>query len=329
MDKFKRKRHHDVDNSLIQSFEQEAKRRRQGHGELPSDNVGVKRAGESFSSLRGNASQASKLFLHCHLNMLKSLYASTEHVKPGGANDNAERSDDDEMWKQLDFFLHRRKHLIARNVEANKLRELLQNTKAISEKKTRKYPPKTTVTPKKNSATSLSFITQSQQLHSLSLNSPSKHSIKQEIFTYSPFAFQSNFHDQGKFWNPKQNQKTNTTINSMNLVFCLLEKRYTAALELAKEERDPFLPLIGKIESKIQDLMYQRTVVEKERRRGVTMEKGARVSDIEMQLKEMVENGFRTGEDYKVVESLASIDARLSLWNALTVSLSSALKPIM
>ncbi len=59
------------------------------------------------------------------------------------------------------------------------------------------------------------------------------------------------------------------------------------------------------------------------------MEKGASVSDIEMQLKEMVENGFRTGEDYKVVVSLASIDARLSLWNALTASLSSALKPIM
>mmetsp|Transcript_8528 Transcript_8528/g.12770 ORF Transcript_8528/g.12770 Transcript_8528/m.12770 type:complete len:364 (+) Transcript_8528:92-1183(+) len=348
---------------LLHAFEREAKRSRLEHSnssEVGNSNIETRVTPDVIVDPSSSSSSSSRRvvappFLPCHLNMLRSLYISDRDIAIC-----------EEMWAQITLFLSQRRHLVANNAEAHKLRDILRNAKAVSRKKSShaangNNKPYTgynahkaaasSKVPKTMSDTSLSFITQSQQLYSLTLNSPSKTAITQDTLTFTPFTFQNNRfennmfqrrllhgHGGGGAHNGIKNKNT-TAINSMNLVTTLLEKRYVAAVKVARKDRDPFQPLQDKVQTQIQQLAIRRATIQNERRVGVKVGRGGsssgngksqvmsarNVNDIEMQLKEMVENGFVSTDDFKVVDQLASIDSRLGLWKALSESLSEVL----
>ena len=216
--------------------------------------------------------------------MLRALYITATAVTSGDDNNTPKKipSVDPELWTQIALFLTKRKSLLSSNHKVHDLQGILSDAKSISKTSPLKAPLKRMNTSLKSNSTSknklsLSFLTQEQQMqiHSLSLNSPSRTAIR-ETGMISPFSVQGRFrggqqvnvsqrgqsnyrgHAGGgriHHWssntagngNSHMHDEKNTSFNSMNLVTMILKKRHDAAVHAARVQREPFMPLFKKV----------------------------------------------------------------------------------
>ena len=112
----------------------------------------------------------------------------------------------------------------------------------------------------------------------------------------------------------------------MNLVTVLLEKRYNAAVQIAKKERDPFSPLFETVQSKIKQLSQEKMAMKEKQYREVMVEE---MTEEELRL---AADGFDdccgsgSGSGSEVGDDgLGRIQSCLGLWMVLGASLESVL----
>jgi hypothetical protein len=320
-----RKRCRDDDNSggLLSAFEQEAKRSRMVSQQTVStphcDPRSNKRSGSENIG-------ASSRFLICHLKMLRSLYRHNHSTNDSISNDNDDPAStcsqtstdllDEDVWNQIQQFISHRKTLLSKNQEAQKLQGILAEAKFISQKPPLTAPLKRMNTSlKSQSKLSFSFITQSQQMqiHSLTLNSPSASTIRE--VDPSPCRFVQN---RQSYSNKKTKMRT---FNSMNLVNALLHRKYTAAVDAAKKERDPFLPLLENVQKVIR-LLTREIVGLKERQQEERNVQCLTEKELWLAAEGIEKEEYEEcGDD----EEIAVQISRMGLWKALEGCLASVL----
>ena len=129
-----------------------------------------------------------------------------------------------------------------------------------------------------------------------------------------------------------QAREENTTFNSMNLVTSILQKRYNHAVQLAKKEREPFLPLLQNIHLHISSLGQELEGLK------VLLKKEFDVEHMTEHQLRLAASGSGIGSGSGTLESsctrsahaeerndIARIQNRLRLWMALDASLESAI----
>lgn len=317
---------------LLHEFDQVAKR---GRFEGTNSTAALKSTHQHTDPSHAHAglipssrSRPSLAFLPCHLMMLRSLYKS-----------NPQSEISDTTWGQIFSFLVRREDIQQSVLTSNNLSALLSESKSICTKPPLTAPLKRMNTSlKSESKMSFSFITQSQQgqIHSLSLNSPTASHVKREVL--SPFYKKSasastsmqkrnmmrGYRQKHKHTNASsQAREERTTFNSMNLVTSILQKRHNNAVQLAKREREPFLPLLENIHLHISSLEQELEGMKAHLKKEFDVEHMT-----EHQLLLAASGiGSEIGNDNGTEErnDIARIQSRLGLWMALDASLESVI----
>ncbi len=296
-----------AETGLLSVFEREAKRSRMV-SQLTCDTPKTGR--------NRDERDISTRFIMCHLKMLRSFHRQTNVS-------SADLQVTDDVWNQIQQYIHHRNVLVTKNEEARKLQGILHESKSVSQKPPLTAPLKRMNTSlKSQSKLSFSFITQSQQMqiHSLTLNSPSASSIRE--VNPSPAR---RFVQIRPSLSSNKNKTKMRTFNSMNLVTALLRRKYSTAVDEAKKEQEPFLPLLEKVQGLVKSLSLQITELKKKEIevrnfKCLTEEDLFNMAVGEIEREDGCDDDVGGEEDEMVI-----FNSQVALWRALEKSLKSVL----